>query len=312
MKQNEILSKSYSDNELKDFLRNKIIHFKQLIKNPEIINNNEDKDINLLDSFCISFENNEADQNLLLKKEDVKYSLKDFDSNGFNPANSKQNINIYEKFIDNQNPILIEEYRCKLSDIDNTDIFQNVLVKVYSDFYYFNINNHLYGIMQNVKDTYVYEFKISELFNSSELMRVLIFFSGLNDENCMIIGKNEDNDFIELPIYIAENISKKINLLGEVISKIVTIENDMISSNFILPKIISKKDIDVINELYLIITENIVATYHKISYNNLHNDLTSTILNKGFVHFKAGFNANPSLNYSLFGYSILIKIEGIL
>jgi len=298
------------DNDLKDFLSNKIIHFKQLIKNPEL--NSLYDDINLLDSFCISFEDNEFTQNIFLKKENIKYSLKDFDLQGLICANGKQSLKNDSTDKQNQIPIFIREYQCEFSNTGETEIFRNILIKKYTDFYYFNMFNRCYGLIQKINNMFICEFRFSVVLPALVMLKLLIFFSDLNSKNQLIIRKHNKDDSISLPICFALNISNKLNLYIEIISKIVTIENELIIDKFKLPNIISKEDIDVINELYLITTENRITHNHEITYDNCCNEIESLILHKGYLLFKASFNVRPTLNYSLYGHSISFIIEEIL
>ena len=137
MKKKEIVNNLFSNDEFKDFLKNKIIHFKHSDQSSTKLNKKEIQDVKVFDSFCIPFENEEYDRNLFPKDEYTKYSLKDFDITGFNPVNSEQNILHENNYRYHQQPKFTEEYKCEFSDIKNTVIFENVLLKVYSEFYYF-------------------------------------------------------------------------------------------------------------------------------------------------------------------------------
>ncbi len=311
MKQKKIINSLFSNDELNEFLKNKLIHFNKCKLNSKRIDKKEIQSINISDPFCISFKNNESIKRLSITRKDIKFSLEDFDLTGFNSTINKFSINSRTN-INYKQPKLKEEYKCELSDSENKLKFEDVTLKKYSNSFYFKISNNCYGLIQNVKGIFICEFKIINISQTYELLNLILLFSALNSKNFLIIKQNKTNNLTKLPIYIDNSISVRLDSLGKIISKINLLEKVLIRENFLLPNILTTESISTINSLYTILTEYTVEHYYDISFNNVNSKLIVTLLNKGFIHFEANFNVKPSLSYSLFGYSFIFSVNEIL
>ena len=297
MKQNKILNELFLSDELKNILQNKVIHFKHSYQNPTHMHKKEIQDVNVFDSFCVPDYIKESPHN-----DSTKYYLTDFYLNGFITANTER------KEIGNK-LIIFEEFRCEISDSDNTDKFENVVIQKYENFYHFRISNNCFGIIQKFDSLFHLEFKIIGISQTEELMKLLSFFYGIDSKNKLVIKK--DNNTISLPIFLCDNIKKKISELGIIISKLIYIENDMFDKKFIIPEKISKNTIDNINLLYFVVSESELPYKHKIIM-NLKDRFSFKFLNKNYVSFVSIVDTKPKLKYQIFGYQIEFKIEELL
>lgn len=296
MKRKKIINNLFSIDEFTNLIKNKIIHIKNLGHNSLELDKREIQDIKVFDSFHVSSEEEASFQ--------IKYSLEDFDLNGFNPSSSECRKNhSYDDLS------ILKEYICVFSDSNNIEKITNVIMKEYDGLYHFRISDKCFGIIQIFNSSFLLEFNIIEISNTIELMTLLSFIYGLDVTNHLIITKN--NNMKSLSIFLTDNIKKKISKLGLIIAKLVYIEDEFIHRKFIVPKTISKKTINNINSLYFVARESELPSKHKIIM-DCRDDFDCKFFEKNYLYFKSNVDVKPKLEFNIFGYHFEFKIKEFL